>query len=87
MAEGKKGGLVLHAQINCLGDRSAMLTTFSGRVYDPCCGSGGLFRAQSEEFVRMNMGAHSVRFLVYGQESKSHHLAACFDKEESPAHR
>ena len=29
----------------------AMIQPISGRVYDPCCGSGGMFVA-SEEFIR-----------------------------------
>ena len=28
-----------------------MIEPYKGRIYDPCCGSGGMF-VQSEEFVR-----------------------------------
>ena len=52
-AEGKKGR-VLHAALG----RSVlveMLEPFQGRVYDPCCGSGGMF-VQSEEFVKAHGG-------------------------------
>jgi type I restriction enzyme M protein len=45
----------------------AMLAPYKGRVYDPCCGSGGMF-VQSEKFIE----AHSGRIgdiSIYGQES------------------
>ena len=44
-----------------------MLAPYKGRVYDPCCGSGGMF-VQSEKFIQ----AHSGRIgdiSIYGQES------------------
>jgi type I restriction enzyme M protein len=44
-----------------------MLAPYKGRVYDPCCGSGGMF-VQSEKFIE----AHSGRIgdiSIYGQES------------------
>src|SRR5579862_6011096 len=44
-----------------------MLAPFKGRVYDPCCGSGGMF-VQSEKFIE----AHAGRIgdiSIYGQES------------------
>lgn len=44
-----------------------MIEPYKGRVYDPCCGSGGMF-VQSEEFVRKHAG--EIKDLaVYGQES------------------
>jgi type I restriction enzyme M protein len=45
----------------------AMLAPYKGRVYDPCCSSGGMF-VQSEKFIE----AHSGRIgdiSIYGQES------------------
>ena len=43
-----------------------MIQPFSGRVYDPCCGSGGMF-IQSEKFVLDHQGRiDSIH--VYGQE-------------------
>ena len=44
-----------------------MLEPFHGRVYDPCCGSGGMF-VQSERFVEAHGGRRSD-IAVYGQES------------------
>jgi type I restriction enzyme M protein len=44
-----------------------MLAPYKGRVYDPCCGSGGMF-VQSERFIE----AHAGRIgdiSIYGQES------------------
>lgn len=44
-----------------------VLQPFSGRVYDPCCGSGGMF-VQSADFVRHHSG--NIRNLsVFGQDS------------------
>ena len=43
-----------------------MLEPFSGRVYDPCCGSGGMF-VQSAEFVKAH-GGKRTDISVYGQE-------------------
>ena len=43
-----------------------MLEPFSGRVYDPCCGSGGMF-VQSAEFVAAH-GGRRTDISVYGQE-------------------
>ena len=45
----------------------SVIEPFEGRVYDPCCGSGGMF-VQSAEFVREHQGnINSIS--VYGQES------------------
>jgi type I restriction enzyme M protein len=43
-----------------------MLEPFHGRVYDPCCGSGGMF-VQSAEFVAAH-GGRRTDISVYGQE-------------------
>lgn len=44
-----------------------MLEPFDGRVYDPCCGSGGMF-VQSEEFV-LSHGGNRTAISIFGQES------------------
>ncbi len=44
-----------------------MIEPFKGRVYDPCCGSGGMF-VQSEKFVLAH-GGRLGDISVYGQES------------------
>ena len=45
---------------------SEMLEPYKGRVYDPCCGSGGMF-VQSEKFV-VEHGGRVGDIRVYGQE-------------------
>ncbi len=44
-----------------------MIEPYKGRVYDPCCGSGGMF-VQSEKFVKEH-GGRSGDISIYGQES------------------
>lgn len=44
-----------------------MIEPYKGRVYDPCCGSGGMF-VQSERFVKEHKGRIGD-IAVYGQES------------------
>jgi type I restriction enzyme M protein len=44
-----------------------MLSPYKGRVYDPACGSGGMF-VQSEEFVEEH-GGRIGEISIYGQES------------------
>jgi type I restriction enzyme M protein len=44
-----------------------MLEPYQGRIYDPCCGSGGMF-VQSEKFVQEH-GGRIGDIAIYGQES------------------
>ena len=44
-----------------------MLAPYKGRVYDPCCGSGGMF-VQSEKFIEVH-GGRIGDISIYGQES------------------
>ena len=44
-----------------------ILQPFNGRVYDPCCGAGGMF-VQSADFVKNHQG-NINNISVYGQES------------------
>ncbi|MDN5936105.1 MAG: SAM-dependent methyltransferase [Nitrosospira sp.] len=46
-----------------------MLAPYKGRVYDPCCGSGGMF-VQSEKFV-LEHGGRIGDLSIYGQESNA----------------
>ncbi|MEZ2147030.1 class I SAM-dependent DNA methyltransferase [Bradyrhizobium sp. DN5] len=73
--EGKRGGQYYTA--GCVVKLLvAMLEPFKGRVYDPCCGSGGMF-VQSERFVEEHAGKHvdpkkaRDQIAVYGQESNA----------------
>ena len=65
-AEGKKGGQ-FYTPSHVVKTLVAVLSPNSGRVYDPCCGSGGMF-VQSEEFVRAH-GGRVDDISIYGQES------------------
>jgi len=65
-AEGKGGGECYTPQggVQLL---VAMIEPYRGRVYDPCCGSGGMF-VQSEKFVEEH-GGKLGDIAIYGQES------------------
>jgi type I restriction enzyme M protein len=65
-AEGKGGGEFYTPQ--CVVQLLvAMLEPYKGRVFDPCCGSGGMF-VSSEKFVEEH-GGRVGDIAVYGQES------------------
>ncbi len=65
-AEGKKGGQ-FYTPASIVQVLVAMLEPYNGRVYDGCCGSGGMF-VQSERFVEEHQG--NIKDLsIYGQES------------------
>jgi type I restriction enzyme M protein len=65
-AEGKRGGQFYTAR--CVVQLLvAMLEPYRGRIYDPCCGSGGMF-VQSEKFVKVH-GGRIGDIAIYGQES------------------
>ena len=65
-AEGKKGGQFYTPRC-VVRTLVEMLAPYQGRVYDPCCGSGGMF-VQSEEFIEAH-GGHIGQISIYGQES------------------
>jgi len=65
-AEGKKGGQ-FYTPTHVVRVLVAMLAPYKGRVYDPCCGSGGMF-VQSEKFIEANSGRIGD-ISIYGQES------------------
>jgi type I restriction enzyme M protein len=65
-AEGKKGGQ-FYTPKSIVRLLTEMIEPYKGRVFDPCCGSGGMF-VQSEKFIQ----AHDGRIgdiSIYGQES------------------
>ena len=65
-AEGKKGGQFYTAR--CVVQTLVeMLAPYKGRVFDPCCGSGGMF-VQSEKFIESH-GGRLGDISIYGQES------------------
>ncbi|MBI2167692.1 MAG: SAM-dependent DNA methyltransferase [Candidatus Omnitrophica bacterium] len=65
-AEGKRGGQFYTARcvVKLLVE---MLEPYKGRVFDPCCGSGGMF-VQSEKFVQAH-GGRIGDISIHGQES------------------
>lgn len=65
-AEGKKGGefYTPRCVVKLLVE---MLEPYKGRVYDPCCGSSGMF-VQSEEFIAAH-GGRLTDISIFGQES------------------
>jgi len=65
-AEGKRGGEFYTPQyvVQLLVE---MIEPYKGRVYDPCCGTGGMF-VQSEKFVLEHAGRKGD-IAIYGQES------------------
>ena len=78
LAEGKKGGQFYTPR--CLVQLLVeMLEPYEGRVFDPCCGSGGMF-VQSEKFIEAHADRYNGKMReidklfesvvsVYGQES------------------
>lgn len=65
-AEGKRGGQ-FYTPPGVVRVLVEMLSPYKGRVYDPCCGSGGMF-VQSERFI----AAHAGRIddlSIFGEES------------------
>jgi type I restriction enzyme M protein len=65
-AEGKKGGQ-FYTPASIVKLLVEMIEPFNGRVYDGCCGSGGMF-VQSEKFVRNHQG-NIKNLSIFGQES------------------
>ena len=90
-AEGKKGGEFYTPRciVKLLVE---MLEPYRGRVYDPCCGSSGMF-VQSVEFIRAhttgngNGGRARGDISVYGQEFELHDVAARQDEPRHLRHR
>lgn len=66
LAEGKQGGQ-FYTPKSIVTLLVNMLEPYQGRVFDPCCGSGGMF-VQSEKFVEAHQG-RIEDISIYGQES------------------
>ncbi len=66
LAEGKQGGQ-FYTPRSIVELLVSMLEPYKGRVFDPCCGSGGMF-VQSEKFVEEHQGKIND-ISIYGQES------------------
>ena len=64
-AKSEKGEFYTPASIVQL--MTAIIQPYSGSVYDPCCGSGGMF-VQSAEFIKKHKG-NKKDITIFGQES------------------
>ena len=65
-AEGKRGGQ-FYTPASIVKTLVAVLAPHQGKVYDPCCGSGGMF-VQSERFIEAH-GGKLGDVSIYGQEA------------------
>lgn len=65
-SEGKRGG-EFYTPASVVQVLVEVLEPYSGLVYDPCCGSGGMF-VQAEKFILQHKG-NREDITVYGQES------------------
>lgn len=74
LAEGKKGGQ-FYTPGSIVKLLVQMLEPYQGRVFDPCCGSGGMF-VQSEKFVVAHQGKIDD-ISIFGQESNQTTYRLC----------
>ncbi|RXA20842.1 SAM-dependent DNA methyltransferase [Methanosarcina sp. MSH10X1] len=65
-AEGKRGGQ-FYTPRSIVRVLVEMIEPYRGRIYDPCCGSGGMF-VQSEKFIEAHDG-RLENISIFGQES------------------
>jgi type I restriction enzyme M protein len=72
--EGKKGGQ-FYTPESIVELLVQMLEPYEGRVFDPCCGSGGMF-VQSEKFIKSHQG-NLDNISIYGQESNQTTYRLC----------
>jgi type I restriction enzyme M protein len=73
-AEGKKGGQ-FYTPKSIVKIMVEMIEPYKGRIYDPCCGSGGMF-VMSEKFVEEHRGKKDD-IAIYGQESNQTTYRLC----------
>jgi len=73
-AEGKKGGQ-FYTPKSIVRLMVEMIEPYKGRVYDPCCGSGGMF-IMSERFIESHQGKVDD-ISIYGQESNQTTYRLC----------
>ena len=66
LAEGKRGGQ-FYTPLSVVKLLVEMLEPYKGRVFDPCCGTGGMF-VQSEKFIKGHQGLVNA-ISIYGQET------------------
>ncbi len=74
LLEGKKGGQFFTPK-SIVQTMVEMIAPYKGRVFDPCCGSGGMF-VMSEKFVENHKGKVND-ISIYGQESNQTTYRLC----------
>ena len=74
LAEGKKGGQ-FYTPASIVRLLVEMIEPYRGRVFDPCCGSGGMF-VSSEKFIEAHQGK-VTDISIYGQESNQTTYRLC----------
>ena len=74
LAEGKKGGQ-FYTPASIVKLLVEMIEPYKGRVFDPCCGSGGMF-VTSEKFIKEHRGKVND-ISIYGQESNQTTYRLC----------
>jgi type I restriction enzyme M protein len=74
LAEGKKGGQ-FYTPASIVKLLVEIIEPYSGRIFDPCCGSGGMF-VQSEKFIQAHQGKVDD-VSIYGQESNQTTYRLC----------
>jgi type I restriction enzyme M protein len=75
MSEGKKGGefFTPTSIVKLIVD---VIEPFHGRIFDPACGSGGMF-VQSAKFVERHKKRPSSEIMVYSQEKTAETIRLC----------
>jgi len=75
MSEGQKGGefFTPTAIVKLIVE---IIEPFSGRIFDPACGSGGMF-VQSARFVQNHRQNPSAEISIYGQEKTAETVRLC----------
>ena len=74
LAEGRKGGQ-FYTPKSIVKLLVEMIEPYSGRVFDPCCGSGGMF-VMSDKFVKEHQGRRDG-ISIFGQESNQTTYRLC----------
>lgn len=75
MAEGRGGGEFFTAT-SIVKLIVNIIEPFHGRIYDPACGSGGMF-VQSANFVKEHQRSAVDELTIFGQESKDSTIKLC----------
>ncbi|MFI5397923.1 MAG: N-6 DNA methylase [Candidatus Binatia bacterium] len=75
MTEGQKGG-EFFTPTSIVRLIVEVIEPFHGRIYDPACGSGGMF-VQSARFVENHKKNPSAEIMVYGQEKTTETVRLC----------